>query len=110
VNEPSQIAILAGRALNVPVIVSVAGGELIGLWQIDYGGQLGWIERTMVRWPMRAADSLPLAARQEVLSLTYNAHPERFVKRPPAPEMLPAEVWMNRPQPLLALPPPDVPH
>ena len=51
-----------------------------------------------------------LAARQDVLSLAYAAHPERFVKHPPAPETLPAEVWINRPQPLLALPPPDVLH
>jgi putative transposase len=51
-----------------------------------------------------------LAARQEVLSLAYTAHPERFVKHPPAPEKPPAEVWINRPQPLLALPPPDVLH
>jgi len=51
-----------------------------------------------------------LAARQDVLSLAYATHPERFVKRPPAPEMLPAEVWINRPQPLLALPRPDVLH
>jgi len=51
-----------------------------------------------------------LAARQDVLSLAYAAHPERFVKHPPVPETLPAEVWINRPQPLLALPPPDVLH
>jgi glycosyltransferase involved in cell wall biosynthesis len=63
VNEPSQIAILAGRALNVPVIVSVAGGELIGLRHIDYGGQLRWIERTMVRWSMRAADCVTVGSR-----------------------------------------------
>jgi putative transposase len=51
-----------------------------------------------------------LAARQDVLSLAYAAHPERFVKHPPAPGTLPAEVWINRPQPLLALRPPDVLH
>ena len=51
-----------------------------------------------------------LAARQQVLSLAYAAHPERFVKHPPAPERLPAEVWINRPQPLLALPRPEVLH
>ena len=51
-----------------------------------------------------------LAARQDVLSLAYSAHPERFVKHAPLPETLPAEVWINRPQPLLALPRPDVLH
>jgi putative transposase len=51
-----------------------------------------------------------LAARQAVLSLAYSAHPERFVKHAPLPERLPAEVWINRPQPLLALPLPAVLH
>jgi putative transposase len=51
-----------------------------------------------------------LAARQEVLSLAYRAHPERFVKHAPVPKALPGEVWINRPQPLLALPPPQVLH
>ena len=51
-----------------------------------------------------------LSARQDVLSLAYAAHPERFVKHAPLPEALPAEVWINRPQPLLALPSPGIRH
>lgn len=47
-----------------------------------------------------------LAERQQVLSLAYQLHPDRFVKGLPAPEALAAEVWINRPLPLLALPPP----
>jgi putative transposase len=45
-----------------------------------------------------------LAARQQVLQRAYAAHPERFVKGPAVPAGLPPEVWINRPQPLLALP------
>lgn len=44
-----------------------------------------------------------LAARQQVLQHAYAAHPERFVKGSPVPAGLPAEVWINRPQPLLEL-------
>jgi len=51
---------------------------------------------------------LVLAKRQHFLSAAYTAHPDRFVKGPPAPEALPAEVWINRPTPLLALPPPEI--
>ena len=36
--------------------------------------------------------------RQATLDLAYAAHPERFVRRPPAPLRLPKEVWINKPQ------------
>ena len=35
--------------------------------------------------------------RAGVLAGAYAAHPERFVKGPPRPEPVPAEVWINRP-------------
>ena len=38
-----------------------------------------------------------LDARAGVLAGAYAAHPERFVKGPPRPESVPAEVWINRP-------------
>ena len=42
------------------------------------------------------ADEL-LEVRAGVLAGAYAAHPERFVKGPPRPESVPAEVWINRP-------------
>jgi putative transposase len=36
-------------------------------------------------------------ARAQVLTAAYAAHPERFVRRPPAPELLPTAVWINPP-------------
>jgi putative transposase len=38
-------------------------------------------------------------ARAEVLAAAYAAHPERFVRRPPAPKPLPTAVWINPPEP-----------
>jgi len=38
-----------------------------------------------------------LAARQTTLTAAYQAHPERFVRRPPRPLALPAAVWINPP-------------
>jgi hypothetical protein len=35
----------------------------------------------------------------QVLAAAYAAHPERFVRRPPAPKPLPTAVWINPPQP-----------
>ena len=38
-----------------------------------------------------------LARRQTVLDAAYQAHPDRFVRRPPRPLPLPSEVWINKP-------------
>jgi putative transposase len=35
--------------------------------------------------------------RQTVLNAAFEAHPERFVRRPPRPPSLPTAVWINRP-------------
>lgn len=37
-------------------------------------------------------------ARQRVLSAAYAAHPERFVRKPPQPPLLPHAVWINTPK------------
>jgi putative transposase len=41
---------------------------------------------------------LILAERQDVLDAAYLAHPERFVRHPPKPLVLPKEVWINKPK------------
>jgi putative transposase len=38
-----------------------------------------------------------LAQRQAVLDAAYQAHPERFVHRPPVPLPVPSAVWINKP-------------
>ena len=38
-----------------------------------------------------------LANRQTVLDAAYQAHPDRFVRRPPRPLPLPSAVWINKP-------------
>jgi putative transposase len=37
------------------------------------------------------------AARADVLTAAYAAHPERFTRKPPAPPPLPGTSWINRP-------------
>lgn len=44
-----------------------------------------------------------LRARHAVRQQAYAVHPERFVKGPPKLASLPPEVWINRPQPVLAV-------
>jgi len=36
-------------------------------------------------------------ARQSILTGVYEAHPERFVSRPPRSPKVPTEAWINRP-------------
>jgi putative transposase len=38
------------------------------------------------------------AQRAKVLDAAYAAHPERFVRKPPAPPELPTAAWINKPQ------------
>jgi putative transposase len=45
------------------------------------------------------------AARADVLTAAYHAHPERFVGKPPAPPKLPGTSWINPPQEKEATPP-----
>lgn len=54
-DEPGFLAVCAGRLLQTPAVVSVAGGELIGLADIAYGGQLSRINRWLTRQALRTA-------------------------------------------------------
>ena len=55
---------------------------------------LGLLTPAMVHFGQ--AESV-LDGRQAVLDAAYQAHPDRFVRRPPKPLPLPSEVWINRP-------------
>ena len=40
-----------------------------------------------------------LGWRRDILAAAYAQHPERFVRRPPAPAEPPKAVWINPPKP-----------
>jgi len=42
------------------------------------------------------------AARVDVLDAAYQRHPERFVRKPPAPPELPTAAWINKPKEVAA--------
>ena len=54
-DEPGWVAALAARRLKRPFILSLAGGELIGLPDIGYGLLLLPGRKTLVRWALRQA-------------------------------------------------------
>lgn len=62
-NKSGFFALTIGRALHIPVIASVAGGELVGYSSIKYGGQLGRIERPITNWVMKGADRVTVGTR-----------------------------------------------
>lgn len=53
-DETGLIARWAGRRLDVPVVVSILGGELVGLRDIDYGLQRGAFSRWIVGQALKA--------------------------------------------------------
>ncbi len=69
-DETGLIATWAGRVLGVPAVVSLAGGELARLPQVDYGLQRSAFSRWVVRQALEGADRvLPACAYTERLIL-----------------------------------------
>lgn len=56
---------------------------------------IGMMTPATVHYGLAAA---AIQNRQVTLDAAYAAHPERFVRRPPTPPQLPAEVWINKPK------------
>lgn len=54
-NEAGFLAASAGRLLGRPSLVSLAGGELVALRRVGYGGQITPLERLKVRWALEGA-------------------------------------------------------
>ncbi|HET8628144.1 MAG TPA: glycosyltransferase [Thermomicrobiales bacterium] len=61
--ESGALAAVAGRRLGVPTVVSLAGGELVALGDIGYGGQLVAAERLKVRIALRLAAAVTAGSR-----------------------------------------------
>ncbi len=62
-HEPGGLATLFGRALGVPVVVSVLGGELVDLASADYGGQRTPVNRRLVARALRDATRVTVGTR-----------------------------------------------
>jgi glycosyltransferase involved in cell wall biosynthesis len=74
--ESGLLATLAGRLLRVPTLVSLAGGELVALRDIDYGDQRAAWERLKVRTSLRLATAVTAGSRL-LLSLAEERHVAR---------------------------------
>lgn len=65
------VAVLAARMLDVPTVIHIAGGELVALRDIRYGGRLTWRGRLREAMVLRGADRIT-AASQPILAVLSN--------------------------------------
>ena len=78
-NESGLSAVLAGRLLGVPTVVSVVGGELVALPEIGYGGQLARKNRVIVAWSLRLAGAVTAASDHMLRPLRQRRADARLV-------------------------------
>ena len=68
--EPGFVTALMGRVLHIPTVVSLAGGELARLRDIDYGGLLRRAERMKTRLALRLARVVTAGSAPTIESAT----------------------------------------
>lgn len=71
------VAVTAARLLGLPCAVHVAGGELVALGDIGYGGRLSWRGRQREAWVLRGADVLTAASAPVLAQLAALGHTGR---------------------------------
>jgi glycosyltransferase involved in cell wall biosynthesis len=76
---PGLIAISAARLLHIPSLVHVAGGELVALPDIGYGGRLSWRGRSLESVVLRAASLVTAASLPMIEALAQLRVPARRV-------------------------------
>lgn len=63
------VAAVAGKILGLPFTVHIAGGELVALHDIGYGGRLAWKGRLRERWVLSNARVITAASEPILRSL-----------------------------------------
>jgi glycosyltransferase involved in cell wall biosynthesis len=66
---PGLVAVAAARILRLPCLIHVAGGELVALADIGYGGRLGWKGRLREAGVLRAATVVTAASAAMIEAL-----------------------------------------
>jgi glycosyltransferase involved in cell wall biosynthesis len=84
-DEPGALAALAGRITGARSVAAVMGGELVGLREIGYGGQLSRLNRLLCAAALRGADAVTVGS-------PYLAHIARRWAAPPRLSVAPLGV------------------
>jgi glycosyltransferase involved in cell wall biosynthesis len=67
---PGMIAVMSGKILRIPSLIHIAGGELVAIPDIAYGGALTWRGRVREACTLRAASALTAASAPIIESLS----------------------------------------
>ncbi len=62
-DEPGFVAVIAGRLLHIPSLVSLMGGELVALPELGYGGRLSLLNRVLSGLALRHATTVSVGSR-----------------------------------------------
>jgi glycosyltransferase involved in cell wall biosynthesis len=68
---PGLVAVAAAKILHLPCLIHVAGGELVALREIGYGGRLRWRGRLREAVVLRAATVVSAASTPMVEALAH---------------------------------------
>ena len=66
---PGSVAVAAARILRLPCLIHVAGGELVALAEIGYGGRMRWLGRMREATLLRAATAVTAASKPMIEAL-----------------------------------------
>jgi glycosyltransferase involved in cell wall biosynthesis len=81
-DEPGWVAALASRWLNIPAIISLAGGELVGLPDIGYGLQRLPGRTTLIRLALRRATRVTIGSEYLCALAHSQCNPRKLLRVP----------------------------
>lgn len=79
-DEPGLVAALAGMRLRLPVVVSLGGGELTYLPDIDYGTQGSAVRRLVVRFSFNRARVITAGSKYQAALTRQHGVPEEKLR------------------------------
>jgi glycosyltransferase involved in cell wall biosynthesis len=88
---PGLVAVIAARMLRVPCLIHLAGGELVAMKEINYGGSLSWQGRLREAAVLRAANAVTAASLPMIRALASRGIGARRV-----PLGVDLDVWRPR--------------
>ena len=86
-DEAGLVAVTAGRLLSLPAVVSLAGGELIALRDIGYGGASSRLRRGLLHHVLRRADRVTVGSASLERLAASHVPADRLLRLPLAVDM-----------------------